>query len=316
MAMAPLTIRIQPRSAFGGSIRGDTLLGQLCWIIRHRFGEDRLRALLQGYTEGKPFLVVSDAFPAGFLPKPAWPLYRYDDVSDADRKQVKKRQWLPKSNFELPVREWLRVCKSETEIADTPLWQEKEQPHNTINRLSGTTGTDLFAPYQMPQYWPTQGMLLEIYLCFDAERICQEDIVMMIEDIGTSGYGRDVSIGMGKFDLLEKDSAAWPVQKKANAWMTLAPCASQGLPLDVEHCWYQPFTRFGRHGDMAVHTGRPFKSPVLLVDTGAFLTPKEYQEHLFVGHGLGGDGSLSHAISETVQQGYAPVLAIHLEVDA
>jgi len=115
---------------------------------------------------------------------------------------------------------------------------------------------------------------------------------------------------------LKKDSATWPEQEKANAWMTLAPCASQGLSLDAEHCWYQPFTRFGRHGDMAVHTGRPFKSPVLLVDTGAVLTPNKYQESLFVGHGLGGDGSLSRAIPETVQQGYTPVLAIHLEVDA
>jgi len=316
MTMTPLTMRIQPCSAFGGSIRGDTLFGQLCWIILHRFGEERLQTLLQGYTEAKPFLVVSDAFPAGFLPKPAWPLYRYNDVPDADRKQVKKRQWLSKTDFTLPMREWLRVCKSEMEITGKHLWQEKAQPHNTINRLSNTTGTDIFAPYQMAQYWPTQDMPLEIYLCFDAGRIYQEEIEIMIEDIGTSGYGRDISIGLGKFELLKEDSTAWPEQPKANAWITLSPCAPQGLPLDAEHCWYQPFTRFGRHGDMAVHTGRPFKSPVLLVNTGAILTPNKYQKNLFVGQGLGGDGSLSHAIPETVQQGYAPVLAVHLEVDA
>ena len=63
-------VTLQPRSAFGTPLAGDTLFGQLCWAIRERFGEARLTSLLEGYTEANPFLVVSDAFPAGWVPRP------------------------------------------------------------------------------------------------------------------------------------------------------------------------------------------------------------------------------------------------------
>jgi CRISPR-associated protein Csm4 len=63
--MTPYRIRIQPLSAFGTRPLGDTLFGQLCWAVRNRHGEERLDTLLDGYTQGQPFAVVSDAFPAG-----------------------------------------------------------------------------------------------------------------------------------------------------------------------------------------------------------------------------------------------------------
>lgn len=56
----------------------------------------------------------------------------------------------------------------------------------------------------------------------------------------------------------------------------------------------------------------PYKTPLLLADTGAVLTPMQFDDRLFTGAGLGGDGSLSNALPETVHQGYAPVIAIHL----
>ncbi len=55
------------QSAMGTPLVGDTLFGQLCWAVRNRFGEARLTALLEGYTEQRPFMVVSDAFPQNFL---------------------------------------------------------------------------------------------------------------------------------------------------------------------------------------------------------------------------------------------------------
>jgi len=91
--MQTLRLTLQPRTAFGVPIRGDTLFGQLCWAIRHRFGEERLVDLLQEYAE-QPFAVCSDAFPKGYLPRPALPLHRFERV-DEERKRVKKRQWLP-----------------------------------------------------------------------------------------------------------------------------------------------------------------------------------------------------------------------------
>ena len=43
------------QSAMGTPLVGDTLFGQLCWAVRNRFGEARLTALLEGYTEQRPY---------------------------------------------------------------------------------------------------------------------------------------------------------------------------------------------------------------------------------------------------------------------
>jgi len=133
---------------------------------------------------------------------------------------------------------------------------------------------------------------------------------------GLSGHGRDASIGLGKLEVTGAESEGLPRQAGADACFTLAPCAPQGLDLDAGRSHYQVFTRFGRHGDLAVHTGRPFKAPVLMADTGAVLGVAELPGGAFVGRGLGGDGSLSNALPETVQQGYAPFVGIRLKEDA
>ncbi len=304
---------ITPRSAFGGPIRGDTLFGQLCWAARHRWGEARLSELLQGYTAGQPFLVVSDAFPAGYLPRPALPLHFFDEVPDADRKAVKKRRWLPREHFAKPLRQWLNHAAPDSAISSDELMATHVQPHNTINRMTGTTGTGEFAPYTTAQHWFAPDLALDIYFAHDAERLSEDEIGELLEDVGHAGYGRDASIGLGKFEVASLASGGWPAQDNANAMMTLAPCAPQGLNFDSARSWYQPFTRFGRHGDLAVHTGRPFKNPVLMADTGALLAREDGEVSSFCGQGVGGAAQLSKAIESTVHQGYAPALPVFLE---
>ncbi|BCX88937.1 CRISPR-associated protein Csm4 [Methylomarinovum tepidoasis] len=292
--------------------------------------------LLEGYTEGRPFAVVSDAFPAGFLPRPALPLHHFGEVDAAERKQVKKNRWIAGADFGRPVADWLALAKSDRELVEhfaaeacrrrttrspadggSDLIATRAQPHNTIHRLTGTTASGEFAPYAMTQYWHCRGMKLAVYLAHDPGRIAVDDLTTLLRDIGQTGFGRDASIGLGKFEVDAVDGSPWPAQEHANAWLTLAPCAPQGLEWNPSGCWYQPFTRFGRHGDAAVHSGRPFKTPVLLADTGAVLTPLHFDSgRCFTGRGLGGDGGLSKAIPQTVHQGYAPVLAIRLERQA
>ncbi len=79
---------------------------------------------------------------------------------------------------------------------------------------------------------------------------------------------------------------------------------------DSKASYYQTFTRFGRHGDRAVHEqGKPFKNPILLAQTAALFTTA-IPESGFIGQGLGGDGTLSKTLETTVHQGYAPVIAV------
>jgi len=312
---------ITPLAAFGTVPKGDTLFGQLCWAVRNHFGEERLRQLLDGYTAGNPFAVVSDAFPAGHFPRPILPGHWFAMVSDADRKEAKKRIWLLAEQLAEPIETWLRHCRKADDVPGGSA-RTRPQLHNTIDRRTGTTG-ERFAPYAMTQYWYGRPdgqrkvrveARLDIYVFLEEQRLPQNELKEILFDVGEFGFGRDASIGLGKFRIETFGPASLDAQPGANAWLTLAPCVPRGLDLDSERSFYQIFTRFGRHGDMGVYTGRPFKTPLLLAQTAAVLVPKQYREQPFIGRGLGGGGSISKAIPETVHQGYAPVLGIRLPI--
>jgi len=317
--MITLKATLAPKTAFATPLMGDTLFGQLCWAIRHGWGEARLAALLDGYTAGRPFLVVSDAFPAGYLPMPTLPsTYWHGETDPSQRKALKRRIWLAEADATAPVGDWQRLAKTAEEIGAKT--EDRLQPRNSLNRLTLATGKGAgFAPYSVRQHWYPAGARLDIHLRLDESRFSQVDMEQMLAVVGLAGFGKDANVGLGKFTLETLQAHTQPYQSHANAWLTLAPCAPQGLAWDTERCFYTVFTRFGRHGDIGVHRGNPFKAPVLLANTGAVLAPKSYDNQPFTGQGLGGigadgEGILSQAISETVHQGYAPVVGIRLNM--
>ncbi len=327
--MKTYRITLNLKSAFATPLKGDTLFGQLCWAIRNRSGENRLTGLLNGYTSGQPFAVVSDAFPQGYLPLPKLPGRFYGKIDGLDRKAVKKRCWLPETAIVEPVNHWLShavdaktVARRTQEKSDCKndallrlaLSEKHPQPHNSINRQTNTTGEGGFAPYSIEQEWFLTSIAWAIYLLLDTERLSQDDCLQCLEDIGGIGFGRDASIGLGKFSVSGFVETTLPDQAKANASLTLAPCAPQGLGFDGKNSFYQLFTRFGRHGDIAVHKeGKPFKNPVLLAQTAAVFTAQSPTTG-FIGQGVGGNDQLSKTLPATVHQGYAPIIGIHLDI--
>jgi CRISPR-associated protein Csm4 len=315
---------LRPQTAFGTPLAGDTLFGQLCWALRHHFGEEWLNERLAGYTEGRPFLVVSNAFPQGFLPLPTVPSSFWNATND-DRKLLKKKRWLAVENLQADFPAWQGLacddaksvaavlqkhgCAGEEKLA---LQKIRAQPHNSINRATATTGEDMFAPYTQTQYWFPPAMRLDLYAVVDETRLAAEDLDAALAEIGQSGYGRDASIGLGKFTIERDDAfAGLPRAGNANAFLTLAPCAPQGQGFVPERSFYQILTRFGRHGDVAVHSGNPFKRPLLLAKTGGIFSPETLdQSRVFIGQGLGG---VSLSQPKTIAQGYAPVVGIRME---
>lgn len=318
---------LRPLSAFGTPLAGDTLFGQLCWTLRHQLGNDRLNALLHGYTQGQPFAVVSDALPSGHVPLPCVPSDLWQKSKD-DRKALKKKKWLPVDALVQPFAQWQAKAKDDTELmpqkervqgTQKPYHTERAQPHNTINRQTGTTGTGPFAPYAMPQIWFHADMRFDLYVALDMDRLGLEALTVALVAMGSSGFGRDASIGLGKFAL---EGAAqlqqWPAVQTPNSYLSLGPCAPQGLGFAAPRSFYQVVTRFGRHGDIGVQTGNPFKRPVLLAKAGGVFWPETMDsQRAFIGQGLGGVAApVSGAMPETVQQGYAPVIAIHRPLEA
>jgi CRISPR-associated protein Csm4 len=324
MAYTLYRFTLKPKTAFGTPLVGDTLFGQMCWAIRHNFGEERLKELLQDYCKGKPFAVASDAFPHGFLPLPAVPAAQYwGKVDDADRKALKKKHWLPVETLQANFSEWQNKAANDSEAAlaitqendrearNAKLQLKLQQSHNTINRETLTTGTGMFAPYTQSQIWFDPKITLDLYFALDSNRFALEDLKQTLMAIGESGYGRDASVGLGKFELTDEPQAnPLSVVDEANAYLTLAPAAPQGLGFLPAKSFYQPVTRFGRHGDIAVQCGNPFKRPVLMANAGAVFTPETFDASLtFIGQGI---SNVSTVLKEAVTQGYAPVIGIDL----
>jgi len=307
---------LRPLSAFGTPLAGDTLFGQLCWTLRHQLGNDRLNTLLQGYTTGQPFMVVSDALPSGHVPLPSVPSSLWQQNANAERKVLKKKKWLPTGALATPFAAWQAQAQSDANVAPHT---ERAQPHNTINRQTGTTGEGQFAPYAMPQIWFHPDEQFNLHVVLDTVRLSLAELTEALDAMGATGFGRDASLGLGKFDRVgDATLTSWPTAASANSYLALGPCAPQGLGFCPVRSSYQVVTRFGRHGDMAVQSGQPFKRPVLLAKAGSVFWPETMNpSRLFIGQGLGGTASpISLAMPETVQQGYAPVIAIHRAVEA
>ena len=314
---------LRPLSAFGTPLAGDTLFGQLCWTLRHQLGNARLNELLHGYTSDQPFAVVSDALPAGYVPLPHVPsdLWQRSTAADApDRKALKKKKWLPLADLSKPFAQWQGSAQSDAQVAPesaTPI--NRAQPHNTINRQTGTTGEGQFAPYAMPQIWFHPAIRFDLYVALDEARLSQAELCAALDYIGATGFGRDASIGLGKFERVgDVTPVTFPTTAGVNSYLTLGPCAPQGLGYCPVRSTYQVATRFGRHGDAAVQSGQPFKRPVLLAKTGGVFWPEKLDATCtFIGQGVGGPANpVSLAMPETVQQGYAPVIVIARPVEA
>jgi len=310
--MQTLVFTLRPLTAFGTPLAGDTLFGQLCWTLRHQLGNERLHTLLQGYTSGAPFAVLSDAFPSGHLPLPHVASAVWAPSAGQDRKALKKRRWIPLSALQQPMAQWQQLAKTDAQLCSVI---ERDQPHNSINRQSGTTGEGAFAPFVVSQRWYPVGTCLDLYVLCDEQRLSRSELGAALAFIGAAGFGRDASTGLGKFELCgEPTEMHWPQPTACNSYLTLGPCAPQGQGFCPQRSSWQVLTRFGRHGDAAVHGGNPFKKPLLLAQAGAVLWPLSQTKTVaLAGQGLGGaQQPISQTMPETVHQGYALVLPIEL----
>jgi CRISPR-associated protein Csm4 len=308
--MKTLKLTLRPLTPFGTPLAGDTMFGQLCWALALRLGPDRLASLLEGYTAGHPYAVLSDAFPAGCLPRPTLPDFAagLDQVAAIDRKAMRRRRWLPADQAHLPLQQWLNAARQEDAGQQVMLTQ------NTINRMTGTTGRGMFAPRQVEQIVFAPGTLLDLHAVHDPERLGQQEMLQALADIGLGGFGRDASTGLGKYEITAVQDL--PPGNPSSHSMALAPCAPEPAAIRPEACWWLPVTRFGRHGATAAlgSAGGPFKKPVLLARTGAVIAWRTPGIAAFHGSGLGGAGQpISGAIPATVHQGYAPMVSINLE---
>lgn len=305
--MITLRLSLAPKTAFGTPLLGETLFGQLCWAVLRLQGEERLEELLEGYCGGRPFVVLSDAFPAGFVPLPALPSFLWQNDDGMNRKYLKKKAWLPVTALGDDPFSWQTSAKTDAEVAAEGIRASTVVVHNTINRMTMTTGKGAFAPFMSAQTRLNPDVPLEVYAVLDEDRMSIEALLDALEYVGLSGYGRDASAGLGKFTI-SRDPVRLEAPKGSRARLALASCvlASEN-GVDVDRTFYRVKTHFGRHGEQLATAGQPFKRPILMASCGAVVTFEKPDARPFIGTGVCGISPLQ---PKAVHQGYSPVLPL------
>ncbi len=340
-------ITLKPVTGFGTPLKGDTIFGHFCWQIA--YDETLLgkciNDLLSSYNT-KPFAVFSSAYPkfcegkeyVYALKTPDLPLNKLFTLPDDKKEKIKKRKeykakrWMmikegkrlfpfqeseflndqrliekAKSNLTYETRKEMRRAGARNFIATFP------QPRNTINRHTGTTGEEGFAPFEVEQQVFYPETELALFVGIDETVVNINQIMVGLDRIGTFGFGKDASTGLGRFELGEVSETVLSEMgsESPNACYTLAPCVPEKDTFS--EMFFTPFTRFGRHGDVFAKSSNPFKNPVIMADEGGVFIPKSHDvfDKPYIGLAV---TNVSKAEPQAVTQGYSLYIPVRVEV--
>jgi CRISPR-associated protein Csm4 len=324
-------------------LKGDTLFGHFCWQAAYDPGllEGGLAARVSAYAE-RPFVIFSSAFPklndgsSGYvLKRPDMPFTSFLPAG-VDRKQriiqtkeIKTRKWMVVPNglsldfstvdFISDEQLYKKLSEglpdeSRRSIGDTDSQEVVTmslQPHNTINRLTGATGTGMFTPYATENIYYYPGAKLLVFVLIDETATDIERVCRGLERIGQWGFGRDASTGLGRFEICGHNLLAYPDPSGADGCYTLAPSVPERERFGK--VYFSPFIRFGKHGDSLAKSKNPFKNPVLMADEGAMFFPEDRTvfEKPYLGTAVSG---VSKVQPETIVQGYTLYLPFKMEI--
>lgn len=258
---------IKQQSGFLTPWHSDTLFGSLCWAIADKEGENCLKGLLHLCRTGRPPFVVSDGFPAGFLPMPAGGMFtvHIPDHASKEQRLAAQREAKNKKRLQyLPVGIFKEVL-----LGNSISFVDVEKPkvvieaieHNTIDRSTGTSKDG--GLFREMAYWYNE---LEVYMLIDTEWLSIIDKAMMV--LEARGFGAGVSHGAGSF---KTDSfgrfSGFSYPESTNAFITLSHCAPTAeMPTDAQ---YRVNVAYGKLGLERAAEGNPFKRPILMLEPGA-----------------------------------------------
>lgn len=302
-------VTIRPITGFGTPLKGDTLFGHLCWQIYYDKSilNVDLETLLQDYSTN-PFCIISTAFPyidgRVYLKRPALPLHMLFKLEEDEL--IKKRKELKASNwFELKI-----PLSPLNEISYTKIAFERadEQVRCTIHRILGKTTGDSFSPFVVEKKWYLTDLAIFVGL---REDLCIDGIIEALDRIGHFGFGKDATAGWGKFKILDcvEINNFTTIGNNFNAYYTLSPAIPE-KNIQYAKIFYEPFVRYGRHGDILSVSKNPFKAPILMADEGAIFIPKTFIPKFYLGSAI---NNVSSVLEKAVAQGYALVIPVEVK---
>lgn len=303
-------IRLKPKTSFGSPPMSDTIFGQLVWTMA-RMGIDIDREL--SHYMKNPFLVVSDFFVNDLGLSPKLPVKYSVGESKIEKLELLLNRKLEKKKGFINISKLIHSKKLNhgtirdiSESLPSGKYAIDQVVRCSINRTTGTTGEN-FSPYAVKEIFYGDCEFSFYFYCRDE---LKNTVVEAMEIMGTIGFGKDATVGKGKFDLINNSLEEINLDKgNTNAVYTLSNCYLYKIGCDK--AYYETFTRFGKHGDILATTGYPFKNPVVLARQGAVLkfSNGNFPSNPFVGTGI---NRISYH-QKTVMQGYSLYIPIVLE---
>ncbi len=238
-------------------------MGQLAWAYRDCYGEAQMGPWLQQFIEGQPPFVVSDAWPAGTLPRPnGFPrrLRPSQEMNKADiiaafqrRKQFKRQRLIAAADF------W-RFVSGDTDGEDFRLQEGsvgRETLHTGVNRETGGAFEGSF--FVRDEQW-SRGPV-QIYVWTHDPHLTE----MLARVLAYQGIGGGLSRGYGQVDWAGWEPWTTPpvAHPTAEIWLGHGVPALNGPP----GLAYRLHTKYGRIWGTHYHS--PWKAPILQVEPGA-----------------------------------------------
>ncbi len=263
--MQNLKISVKFESPVGSELQSDTIFGQFAWEFRYIYTEEKLKEMLADFSD-KPFIVFSDGFEKDTISmpfvKPENPKKikeKFGEDYYLRMKEVKKARYIK-------IGDWLdgkvNLFSLEKFIVNKPAYKSSLNIKNSVNRISNTTEQGLYSTVE--KFFQSD---VDIYIKYDDEKIKKEQIEEVFKSIGQFGFGRDKSVGKGRFRVigLYENPEILENKKGRQAFISL----SSGVPCDdCSVLFGKTFTKFGKHGGDLIF-GNPFKNPAVLFKSGS-----------------------------------------------
>jgi CRISPR-associated protein Csm4 len=311
--MKSYTLKIEPISPFLTPLESDTLFGHICWALEYLggfTGSKNLTNFLEEFDKQNPPLIMTNAFPAGYLPFPLLPPFTNEEKVDLRDRYIEKGkgdefgfiQWLK----ELSRQEYIaldtffqyrhafskydlyaavlegtlsgyRFSKfSQDSAAEVPEVESQtvEVYHNAIDRITGKVKEGQLFSKNSTFY--KQDVRFHVYLKTGYFTI--EELKKIFEYISMNGFGADKSTGSGRFEFELEPGVPFNDIEDFNAYLLF----SNTHPSVLQHhsSYYTTQTKFGKLGGTFSTNSKysPFKYPVILLNPGSVILSQESAE--------------------------------------
>ncbi len=294
--MKSYRFKLRPQSPWITPWQADTIFGSLCWELRKLQGEAALVRFLEGYVEGRPAFVISDALPEGFLPCPLFarlqPLQLNFKGGLPD--------WMPEQQFRAFIRR-------PEPMMPQPSWpkpfRRTRELHASIDRLVGGTGEEgnLFELAEWSFHSGIERACQNLSLYVRTEQALGLDLfTALLRSLAASGFGKKKSTGRGAFQIVgEAEPCAWMDEfAGANGFVSLSHFVPH--PADPTDGVWSLLTKYPKFAAGAP-VENPFKGRLTMLRPGAAFrvqgTPRPFYGKVLRG--------LSHEFPGAVHYGLA-----------